>query len=443
MASSARVQLCGPLVVEIDGRLVTQALPGRRGRMLVGFLAAHRRRAHAREELIDALWPEGPPAGAGAKLSALLSGARRALGAELVSGRAEVRLALPPDTYVDLEAAEEAIHRAQSAVDRGDWERAWAPSQVALFVARRGFLPEVDAAWAARWRQRVEEIHLSGLECLAASSLGLDRSEFATGEKAARELVAAAPVREQGHILLMRTLAARGNTAEALLAYEHLRTVLDEELGMVPGPESRALEARLRDELAHRPGARRPHPELLVADEPRPPADSGGTFTICFTDIVDSTRIAWRLGDRRWAALVHDHEHLIRSLAEANGGRAIKSQGDGMMLAFPSARSGATFALSLQRELARGGSAEELRVRAGLHTGEAQEWGGDYLGRAVIQAARISAVAQAGEVLVSALVRELLDTGGDFVFRDPREVELKGLPGKHLIWSIQFATPMG
>ncbi len=443
MASSARVQLCGPLVVEFDGRLVTQALPGRMGRALVGFLAAHRRRAHARDELIEALWPEGAPAGAGAKLSALLSGTRRALGAEFVSGRSEVRLALPRDAYVDLEVAEEAIHRAQSSVDRGEWERAWGPSQVALFVARRGFLPEVDAPWAATWRQRVGEIRLSSLECLAASSLGLQRSEFATGEKAARELVAAAPLRERGHVLLMRTLAARGNTAEALLAYEHLQTVLDEELGTAPGPEPRALVARLRDELAFGGAARRPHPELPVADQPRPPADGGGTSTICFTDIVDSTRTAWRLGDRRWAALVHEHEHLIRSLAEANQGRAIKSQGDGMMLAFPSARGGATFALSLQRELARNVSAEELRVRAGLHTGEAQESGGDYLGRAVIQAARISAAAQAGEVLVSALVRELLDTGGDFVFSDPREIELKGIPGKHLIWSIQFATPVG
>ena len=153
--------------------------------------------------------------------------------------------------------------------------------------------------------------------------------------------------------------------------------------------------------------------------------------------------MAWRLGDRRWAALVHEHDHLIRSLAEANGGRAIKSQGDGMMLAFPSARGGVTFALALQRELARAGSEERLQVRAGLHTGEAQEWGGDYLGRAVIQAARIAAAARAGEVLVSELVRQLLDTGGDFTFSDPREVELKGLPGQHLIWSIQFATSMG
>src|SRR3974390_230227 len=63
MASSARVQLGGPLVVEIDGRLVTRALPGQQGRALVGFLAAHRRRAHSRDELVEALWPAGAPAG--------------------------------------------------------------------------------------------------------------------------------------------------------------------------------------------------------------------------------------------------------------------------------------------------------------------------------------------------------------------------------------------
>jgi DNA-binding SARP family transcriptional activator len=233
------------LAVELEGRTVTPELQPGHSRLLFTFLAVHRERPVLRDELKEALWPAGQPAGADNALSALLSRLRRALGPGALAGRGEVCLVLPPDAWVDLEAAEEAIHRAESAVARGDWAAGWGPAHVALTVARRGFLPGAEAAWAQERRRRLDEVRIEALECCAAVALGLGGSELPTGEKAARELVAASPYRERGHALLMELVTARGNPAEALRIYETLRERLRDELGATPAPALRAMQSRL------------------------------------------------------------------------------------------------------------------------------------------------------------------------------------------------------
>src|SRR5450755_1663065 len=190
-----------------------------------------------RAELIDALWPWRAPAGADTALSALLSRLRSVIGSDALRGRGEIRLELPGDAWIDLEAAEEAVHRAEAAVAQCDWARGWGPALVALFTARRGFLPGQDLPWAGNHRRRLEEIHVCALECYAAVALGVGGSELAPGERAGRELVTLAPYRERGHALLMEILTARGNGAEALRVYEHLRQRLRDELGAAPAPE--------------------------------------------------------------------------------------------------------------------------------------------------------------------------------------------------------------
>ena len=116
--------------------------------MLFTYLTVSRALPSRREELIEALWPWQAPAGADTALSALLSRLRSVLGGEVLCGRGEIHLELPRDAWIDLEAAEEAIHRAEAAVAQEDWARGWGPSLVALFTARRGFLPGEDLTWA-------------------------------------------------------------------------------------------------------------------------------------------------------------------------------------------------------------------------------------------------------------------------------------------------------
>jgi len=213
--------------------------------VLFTYLTVHRALPSRREQMIDALWPWRPPDGADASLSALLSRLRTALGPDVLVGRSEVSVNLPQDAWIDLEAAEEAIHRAEAAVAQQDWARGWGPSLVALFTARRGFLPGEDLPWAEEYRRRLDEIRIAALECYAAVALGVGGSELAPGERAARELVAVAPYREHAHALLMQLLAARGNGAEALRVYETLRERLRDDLGASPAPELRDLQAEL------------------------------------------------------------------------------------------------------------------------------------------------------------------------------------------------------
>ncbi|HUA02902.1 MAG TPA: BTAD domain-containing putative transcriptional regulator [Solirubrobacteraceae bacterium] len=240
-----RIQLCGRLAVELEGRDLTAKVPGGQARVLFTYLTVQRALPSRREQMIEALWPWRTPDGADASLSALLSRLRGVLGTDVLVGRSEIALNLPDHAWIDLEAADEAIHRAEAAVAQGEWARGWGPSLVALFTARRGFLPGEDLPWAEEYRRRLEEIRIAALECYAAVALGVGGSELAPGERAARELVAAAPYRERAHALLMQLLAARGNGAEALRVYETLRERLRDDLGASPTPELRELQAEL------------------------------------------------------------------------------------------------------------------------------------------------------------------------------------------------------
>ena len=235
-----RVQLCGKLVVRIDGRRLDADLPGRQGRLAFAYLTLNRHRVVTRSALIDALWPVEPPALVDTALSALLSKLRKALGPQIVSGRGDVRLVFP-EAWVDVEAASEAIHRAEGAVGRGAWADAWGPGRVALHIGRRELMPGESAAWIEAERRTLEEIELRALECIAKSSLELGPNELESAVRSGRDLVRLAPHRESGHRLLMRALAAEGNDAEALGVYERLRIQLREDLGVAPSAPTQEL----------------------------------------------------------------------------------------------------------------------------------------------------------------------------------------------------------
>jgi DNA-binding SARP family transcriptional activator len=242
---ATRIQVCGRLAVELAGRELTGRLPGGQARILLTYLTVNRALPARHEQLIEALWPWEVPPAADASLNVLLSRLRSVLGVDVLTGRSEVRLRLPAGAWVDIEAAGEAIHRAESAVAQGAWKRGWGPALVALFTAQRGFLPGEDLPWAEEPRRRLEEIRCSALECYAAVALGVGGTELAPGERVARQLVAAEPFRERAHALLMEILTARGNAAEALRVYDALRTRLRDELGATPAPELRSLHERL------------------------------------------------------------------------------------------------------------------------------------------------------------------------------------------------------
>jgi DNA-binding SARP family transcriptional activator len=239
---STRIQLCGRVTAEIDGRRIEQELPGRQGRLLFVYLVANRLRPVTRDALADALWPAAPPGNVDAALSALLSKLRRLVEIE---GRGELRLVLPTDAWIDLEAASEGLHRAESAAARGAWAEAWGPARVAQHISARGFLPGEEAPWVETLRGRLDATYVRALELVASACLAIGGSELDTADRAARSLVEAAPFRETGYRALMEVLAARDNAAEALQVYERLRCTLRDELGASPSPATQELHRRL------------------------------------------------------------------------------------------------------------------------------------------------------------------------------------------------------
>ena len=247
MASGARtrLQLCGRFVLELDGRRADAHLPSRQGRLLFAYLALNRDHAATRDELVDALWPYATPAAAPAALSVLVSKVRAALGNQILSGRSELRMNLPPNARIDVEDAFAAVHEAQSAVALGEFKRAWGPALRAQFTARRRLLPEHDTPWLDQWRQRLDDVHDNALEVYATSCLGIGGTELPGAERAARRLLERSPLRETGYALLMDSLAARGNVAGAMCVYDRARTILDQELGITPGRAIQQAHARL------------------------------------------------------------------------------------------------------------------------------------------------------------------------------------------------------
>jgi pimeloyl-ACP methyl ester carboxylesterase len=153
--------------------------------------------------------------------------------------------------------------------------------------------------------------------------------------------------------------------------------------------------------------------------------------TILFTDIVGSTEKAAELGDRGWRQLLERHDAAVRRQLSLHRGREVKTMGDGFLATFDGPARAIHCASAVRDEVASLG----IEVRAGIHTGEVELIGDDVGGMAVNIGARIGALADAGEVLVSSTVRELV-VGSGLEFADRGVQTLKGAPGEWRLFAI-------
>jgi class 3 adenylate cyclase len=153
--------------------------------------------------------------------------------------------------------------------------------------------------------------------------------------------------------------------------------------------------------------------------------------TVLFTDIVGSTERAAALGDRRWREVLNVHDELARRLVEEFGGRLIKTTGDGILATFDGPGRGLRCAAALRVELGGIG----VQVRAGLHSGEVELRDSDVGGIAVHIAARVMGAAQAGEILTSRTVRDLV-VGSDVALQDRGPQPLKGIEGSWQLFAV-------
>lgn len=219
----------------------------------------------------------------------------------------------------------------------------------------------------------------------------------------------ARPAAARSHYHLARLAVAREDGSSALdHATEALR--IADDVGM-------PVYARLAGQLVARLGG-----------TASPAVD--GVLTFVFTDIEGSTARTARAGDEAWASQLAAHASRTRGLAAKHGGDVTKSLGDGFMLVFRSPRSAVAFAVALQQ------GDDGVPIRIGMHTGEAEPVDNDYIGHHVNLAARVAGAASAGEILVSDVVRNLVEPKGTR-FTSSRTVDLKGIPGQQTVHTVE------
>jgi pimeloyl-ACP methyl ester carboxylesterase len=161
------------------------------------------------------------------------------------------------------------------------------------------------------------------------------------------------------------------------------------------------------------------------------PDDDRVLATVLFTDIVESTALAARSGDRSWGELLDAHDAMVRRQLTRFAGQEIKATGDGFLATFD----GPARAIKAALAIREGGARLGLDIRAGLHTGEIERRGADIGGIAVHLGQRVSAIAGAREVVVSSTVKDLV-AGSGIEFEDRGEHELKGVPGEWHLFAV-------
>ena len=244
--STPRIYLTGSVAIEHGEQLVRERdFPGRQGRIAFVYLALHRHRTIHRDELLTAIWPDESSSLGDSGLDPIMSKLRGVLrtGFHPAEARIEVSagtiaLQLPDTTWVDIEAAANALDEAEGALRRND-SAAWGLANTAVVITRRPFLPNAEAPWIESQRSVLRAMQLRALQCLVTVSA--NNNEPLLAIQHASEMVQLEPFRETAYQLLMRMHAAAGDRAEALRVFARCRELLRDELGVSPSPQTEAV----------------------------------------------------------------------------------------------------------------------------------------------------------------------------------------------------------
>ncbi|WP_197917235.1 adenylate/guanylate cyclase domain-containing protein [Thiosulfatihalobacter marinus] len=162
-----------------------------------------------------------------------------------------------------------------------------------------------------------------------------------------------------------------------------------------------------------------------------------GFASVMFTDIVNSSRIASVMGDRLWSSEVARHFAALRRIIEDADGQFVKSLGDGTMSSFPDPVHALRAAQAILTAVA-GSDGPSIALRIGIHTGPVVQTDADFFGNVVNKAARITSVAEPGEIRVSDATRDLVEPGAGLAFSLPIATVLKGFDGDHTTFRLEW-----
>jgi predicted ATPase/class 3 adenylate cyclase len=392
------LSVLGSLEVVCEGEPLRLGSPQQR--RLLAVLLVHANEVVSSDRLVDVLWGEDPPASATHALQTLLSRLRASLGGDRLETRPPGYRLRVASGEVDALRFEELVRVGLGATEQpevalGVFDEAlglWRGSPYAEFASE---------VFASAEVARLAELRVRAIEERSAALLALGRPGEVIGELEAE--IALQPFRERLRALLMLALARAGRPVESLRAYDAFRRFLDDEVGVVPSPGLQELN----DDIV------RQHPDVGWAASPtRNPDPAGlpsGTLTFLFTEVEGSTLLWDEIPDVMRHATPH-HDELLRDAVESNDGFIVKAAGDGFHAVFATAHNAVTAAAAAQRALLADdwNMAETVRVRMGIHTGEAEVRDADYTGGAVNRAKRLMSVAHGGQIIVSAATEELL-----------------------------------
>jgi DNA-binding SARP family transcriptional activator/class 3 adenylate cyclase/energy-coupling factor transporter ATP-binding protein EcfA2 len=384
-------RVLGPFEVLVDGRAA--ALGGARQRVVLAGLVANANAVVSTDRLVDMVWGDEPPDTALTTVQKYVHRLRAALGDRIVTRSPGYVLRIE-DGETDVARFESLLVDATRLTTAGELGDATVAFDAALGLWRGlAWADFADFDFARAEAARLEGLRATAIEDRTEVALAAGRHAELIGELEAA--VGRYPLRERPRAQLMLALYRSGRHADALRAYDAFRRYLGEEVGLEPS----ASLAQLNDAIVlQKPGL----------DWAPPPGTRGraafpsGTVTFLFTDIEGSTRLFRQLG-HGYVDLLERHRRLVRAAVATAGGVEVNSEGDGLFFAFSSAAAALAASVAAQQALV----AEEwppgceVRVRMGLHTGEAAPHDGDYVAIAVHQAARVRDAANGGQVLLS------------------------------------------
>ena len=432
MSSSISFRILGPVEACVDGSVLP--VTGRVQVKLLAVLVVHANRAVSSDRLIDMVWG---PSGSGSdnRLQMAIARLRRALAPLAADDVAVIRTV--PGGYllasgagaVDAEEFASGLQNARRALAAGDPEQAVALLDRALSLWRGPPLVEVAFEdFAQSEIRRFEELRLVALEARAEAKLQLGRHAELVAEL--QMLVEQEPAREQLTGQLMRALYGCGRQTAALEAYQRLRVHLATEVGLEPEPALRDLQNQILHQSAEleRPASERSTAHAHMPRRAEALALPSGTVTFLFSDIEGSTRLVIDRGNEQYGAVLERHREQVRTVLATHSGVEVATEGDAFFVAFARASDALGAASAIQHASSEG----PVRVRVGIHTGEALIVDDDYVGLDVHKAARICAAAHGGQVLVSRATRDLAGGG----LRDLGVYRLKDLTAPERLFQL-------
>jgi predicted ATPase/class 3 adenylate cyclase len=359
--------------------------------------------------LIELVWGEEPPRTATRTLQSHLARLHRTLGAGSIvrSGNA-YRLAVAPDAVDAL--------RFQRHLDAGETQQAlaeWKGLPLAG-ITPVGLAPVVDGL-IEQWLGAIEDDLALRVERDATAAIGQ-----------LTELTARYPLREGLWALLMTALYRVGRQGDALRAYRDARQQLADQIGVEPGPRLREVRALILDQ-DEKLGDAGPTKARSARGKPT------GTVTFAFSEVVEVSR-SWAAHRDEMAEAMARYHRVVDTAARRHGGHVFATTGDSFGLAFHSAADAASWAEDLHAALTHRSLPDlEIRVRIGLHTGDAVEWERGYYGPPIHVATRLAAEAHPGQIVLSGATASALDRDD---LRHLGRHRLHGVQGRHHLYQL-------